>query len=48
MTGDVKVVSGGSLTTSVSGQGNARIYVLDTSKTPAPGKIGEDGPYLKP
>ncbi|MFP5392146.1 MAG: carbohydrate binding domain-containing protein, partial [Gammaproteobacteria bacterium] len=48
VTGDVKVVTGGSLTTSVSGQGNARIYVLDLPGNPAPGKIGVDGPFLKP
>lgn len=44
ITGDTKVVAnGGSLTATCSGQGNARIYVLN-----GPGKIGEDGPYLKP
>lgn len=48
VTGDVKVVTGGSLTASVSGQGNARIYVLDLPGNPAPGKIGVDGPFLKP
>ncbi|WP_426209473.1 alpha-amylase family glycosyl hydrolase [Massilia sp. TWP1-3-3] len=47
VTGDVKVVTGGSLTTSVSGQGNARIYVLDLPGNPAPGKIGVNGPFLK-
>jgi len=48
ITGDVKTVAqGGTLTTtSCSGKGNMRIYVLSTSLTPAPGKIGEDGPYL--
>lgn len=48
VTGDVKVVGNGSLTASVSGQGNARIYVLDLPGNPAPGKIGADGPFLKP
>ncbi|WP_341675503.1 carbohydrate binding domain-containing protein [Niveibacterium sp. SC-1] len=48
VTGDVKTVSNGTLTASVSGQGNARIYVLDIAGNPAPGKIGSDGPYLKP
>ncbi len=44
ITGDTKtIVNGGSLTATCSGQGNARIYVLN-----GPGKIGEDGPYLKP
>ena len=47
VTGDVKTVTNGTLaTTSCSGKGNMRIYVLSTSLTPAPGKIGEDGPYL--
>jgi len=47
VTGDVKTVTDGTLTTtSCSGKGNMRIYVLSTSLTPAPGKIGEDGPYL--
>ena len=47
VTGDVKTVTDGTLTTtSCSGKGNMRIYVLSTSLTPAPGKIGTDGPYL--
>ncbi len=47
VTGDVKTVTNGTLTTtSCSGKGNMRVYVLTTSLTPAPGKIGEDGPYL--
>ena len=47
ITGDVKTVTSGTLTTApCSGKGNMRIYVLSTSLTPAPGKIGEDGPYL--
>ena len=42
ITGDVKIVTNGTLTTpSFSGKGNMRIYVLN-----GPGKIGEDGPYL--
>lgn len=48
VTGDVKVVSSGVLTATVSGQGNARIYVLDLPGNPAPGKVGADGPFLKP
>jgi len=48
VTGDTKVVSSGVLTASVSGQGNARIYVLDLPGNPAPGKVGADGPFLKP
>ncbi|MCD7974021.1 MAG: starch-binding protein [Candidatus Azobacteroides sp.] len=46
VTGDVKTVTNGSLTASVSGKGNIRVYVLTTDKTPAPGKIGTDGKYL--
>ena len=47
ITGDVKTVTNGTLTTtSCSGKGNMRIYVLSTSLTSAPGKIGQDGPYL--
>ena len=46
ITGDVKTVTNGSLTATCSGKGNMRIYVLSTSLTKAPGKIGEDGKYL--
>ena len=46
VTGDTKTVTNGSLTASCSGKGNLRVYVLSTSKTPAPGKIGEDGKYI--
>ncbi|NPV01074.1 MAG: starch-binding protein [Brevinematales bacterium] len=48
ITGDVKVVTDGTLAASCSGQGNMRIYVLDLVNNPAPGKIGEDGAYLHP
>jgi len=48
VTGDVKVVSNGSLSCSCSGQGNMRIYVLSLPGNPAPGKIGSDGTYLHP
>lgn len=41
VTGDRQTVTNGTLTASCSGQGNARIYVLN-----GPGKIGEDGPFL--
>lgn len=47
VTGDKKVVSNGSLSISCSGKGNMRVYVLDLPGNPAPGKIGEDGNYLK-
>ena len=47
VTGDVKTVTDGTLTTTAcSGQGNMRVYVLSTEKTPAPGKIGDDGKFL--
>ncbi len=47
ITGDVQTVSNGTLKTKAcSGSANMRIYVLSTAKTPAPGKIGEDGKYL--
>jgi len=42
VTGDTKIVSSGSLTANCSGNGNARIYVLD-----GPGKIGDAGAFLK-
>ena len=47
VTGDVKSVTNGSLAVSVSGKGNMRVYVLSLPGNPAPGKIGEAGPYLK-
>ncbi|MDE6792485.1 MAG: starch-binding protein, partial [Muribaculaceae bacterium] len=46
VTGDVQNVTDGKLTAKCSGKGNLRVYVLDTEKTKAPGKIGEDGKYL--
>ena len=43
----MKTVTNGTLTTtSCSGKGNMRVYVLSTNLTPAPGKIGNDGPFL--
>lgn len=47
VTGDVKVVTDGTLTASCSGKGNMRVYVLDLPGNPAPGKIGEDTNWLK-
>ena len=41
VTGDIKIVTDGTLTAECSGKGNMRVYVLD-----GPGKIGEDGKYL--
>lgn len=46
VTGDVKNVTNGTLTANCSGKGNIRVYVLDTEKTKAPGKVGVDGKYL--
>lgn len=47
ITGDVKVVTNQTLNIPSTGKGNMRIYVLDLSGNPAPGKIGTDGKYLK-
>ena len=47
ITGDTQKVTNGSLSVEAPGKGNIRIYVLDTDKTPAPGKIGSDTKYLK-
>ena len=46
VTGEVINVTNGTLKANCSGKGNMRVYVLDTDKTKAPGKIGEDGKYL--
>ncbi|MDE6300555.1 MAG: starch-binding protein [Muribaculaceae bacterium] len=46
VTGDTKTVTDGKLSVKCSGQGNFRAYVLSTSKTPAPGKIGTDNRYV--
>ncbi|CCZ04792.1 putative uncharacterized protein [Eubacterium sp. CAG:603] len=46
VTGDVKNVTNGTLTANVSGKGNMRVYVLDTAKTPAPGRVITNGDYL--
>ena len=48
ITGDSQTIGeGGSITATCSGKGNMRIYVLDTAKSPAPGKIGTDTEWLK-
>lgn len=47
ITGDVKVVSNGTLSIASTQKGNMRIYVLDLPGNPAPGKIGTNGTYLK-
>ena len=46
VTGDTRTVTNGTLSVSCSGKGNMRVYVLSTAKTPAPGKIGDDGKFL--
>ena len=46
VTGDTKNVTNGTLSVSCSGKGNLRVYVLNTTKTKAPGKIGTDGKYI--
>ncbi|BEL12296.1 carbohydrate binding domain-containing protein [Actinoplanes sichuanensis] len=47
VTGDTKTVTGGSLTIDLNAKGNLRVYVLSTSATPAPGKVGTATTYLK-
>ncbi|HOC81068.1 MAG TPA: alpha-amylase, partial [Bacilli bacterium] len=47
VTGDTKTVSNGSLSVSMSGKGNVRVYVLSTSLTPAPGKVADLGTYIR-
>lgn len=42
VTGDVRVVSDGTLSVAAPGKGNLRVYVLN-----GPGRIGSAGPYLK-
>ena len=46
VTGDTQVVSNGTLNASVSGKGNMKVYVLNTSKTSAPGRVIPNGKYL--
>lgn len=46
VTGNTINVTNGTLTANCSGKGNMRVYVLSTSKTKAPGKVGTDGKYL--
>lgn len=47
VTGEKVTVTNGTLTTDTIGQGNARIYVLDTASNTVKGQIGEAGTYLK-
>ena len=46
VTGDTKTVTGGTLSISCSGQGNLRVYVLNTAKTPAPGRVVPNGNFM--
>lgn len=46
VTGDVQNVTNGTLSVEVSGKGNLKAYVLDTAKTPAPGRVITNGTYL--
>ena len=46
VTGDVQNVSNGTLNANVNGKGNMKVYVLDTAKTPAPGRVIPNGNYL--
>ncbi len=46
VTGDTQTVTGGTLTANCSGQGNLRVYVLSTSKTPAPGRVVPNGNFM--
>lgn len=48
VTGDERTVTDGTLDISAPpGKGNLRVYVLDLPDGPAPGKVGEDGEYLR-
>ena len=47
VTGEKVTVTDGKLTTDSIGQGNIRVYVLDTGSGSITGKIGEDGKYIK-
>ncbi|MFD9541845.1 carbohydrate binding domain-containing protein [Streptomyces sp. NPDC060022] len=48
VTGDTRVVTGGTLAVPAPGKGNLRVYVLDLGgKNAAPGMIGTAGTYLK-
>lgn len=47
VTGAVKTVTGGTLTSDSIGKGNIRVWVLSTAKTAAPGKVGTDTNWIK-
>ena len=46
VTGNTQTVTNGRLSVSCSGKGNIRVYVLNTDKSSAPGKVGQDGKYI--
>lgn len=46
VTGETKNITNGTLTATCPGKGNIRVYVLNTTLTPAPGKIGTNGKYI--
>lgn len=48
VTGDLKNVTQGRLTVECGGIGNLRVYVLCNDKSGISGKIGIDGPYIRP
>ena len=47
VTGKKYTVTNGKLSTDSIGQGNIRVYVLDTKSNTVKGKIGTDGTYIK-
>lgn len=48
VSGDIRVVTDGTLSVDAPGKGNLRVYVLDLGgANAAPGRIGEPGPYLR-
>ena len=47
VTGEKVTVTDGKLSTDSIGQGNIRVYVLDTPSSTVKGKIGEAGTYIK-
>ncbi|WP_207729678.1 alpha-amylase family glycosyl hydrolase [Clostridium cibarium] len=47
ITGETKNVTNGTLVTPSVGKGNMRVFVLDLENNGAPGKVGENGSYLK-
>ena len=46
VTGDIQTVTNNTLTANVSGTANMKVYVLNTTLTPAPGRVIPNGTYL--